>query len=108
MSAAQLKDPAHKRLLRWSYRTALGLQTIATARRRHGTPEIWYGGARIGDVGGTLVKLRRLAARFPERRWRYNLVYLLSNAPYLPPYQSCGLPRRRRAVAIVWRPNAVR
>ena len=78
-----LRDPAHKRLLRWGYGAALTLQTFATARRRGGAARVWYGGARAGDVGGTLVKLKRLTARFPDCRRDYNLVYLLSNAPYL-------------------------
>jgi glycosyltransferase involved in cell wall biosynthesis len=100
-----LKDPPHKRLLRWGYGAALTLQTYATARRRNGAARVWYGGARIGDVGGTLVKLRRLSARFPERRADYNLVYLLSNAPYLPP----AALRRLRAqrVPVVLNQNGV-
>lgn len=105
MSAVQLRDPARKRVLRWGYGAALSLQTIATARRRSGSARLWYGGARIGDVGGTLVKLRRLTARFPEQRWRYNLVYLLSNAPYLTPGALQLLKRRR--VPIVLNQNGV-
>ncbi len=105
MSAVHLKDPVHKRILRWGYGAALSLQTIATARRRRGRARLWYGGARIGDVGGTLVKLRRLTARFPEQRGRYNLVYLLSNAPYLRPGALARLKRRR--VPIVLNQNGV-
>lgn len=105
MSAVQLTDPARKRALRWGYRAALSLQTIVTARRRPGSARLWYGGARIGDVGGTLVKLKRLTARFPERRWGYNLVYLLSNAPYLTP-RALQLLKRRR-VPIVLNQNGV-
>jgi glycosyltransferase involved in cell wall biosynthesis len=105
VSGGLLKDPPHKRLLRWGYGAALTLQTYATARRRNGAARVWYGGARIGDVGGTLVKLRRLSARFPERRADYNLVYLLSNAPYLTP----AALRRLRAqrVPVVLNQNGV-
>ncbi len=105
MSTAHLHDPRAKRILRWGYGAALNLQISATARRRSGGPRLWYGGARIGDVGGTLVKLKRLAARFPEQRWRYNLVYLLSNAPYLPPSALRRLKHRR--VPIVLNQNGV-
>lgn len=49
-----------------------------------GAPRVFYGGARSGNMGGPLVKVQRLKAYFPEHRWRYNLVYALSNAPYLP------------------------
>jgi glycosyltransferase involved in cell wall biosynthesis len=48
-----------------------------------GPVRLFYGGARSGDLGGPLVKIRRLSEHFPESRWRYNLVYILSNAPYL-------------------------
>ncbi len=105
MSGGLLQDPPHKRLLRWGYGAALTLQTYVTARRRGGVARVWYGGARAGDVGGTLVKLRRLTQRFPEHRGDYNLVYLLSNAPYLGP---AALRRLRAAgVPIVLNQNGV-
>lgn len=47
-------------------------------------PRLYYGGARSGNLGGPLVKVKRLQQFFPQHRWNYNLVYLLSNAPYLP------------------------
>ncbi|MBL8701856.1 MAG: glycosyltransferase family 4 protein [Alphaproteobacteria bacterium] len=102
---SRLIDPVSKRVLRAGYRTALALHTFATARRRGGAPRVWYGGARVGDVGGTLVKLRRLTQRFPETRRDYNAVYLLSNAAYLP---HLALARLRRAgVPIVLNQNGV-
>ncbi|MEK9569983.1 MAG: glycosyltransferase family 4 protein [Paracoccaceae bacterium] len=48
-----------------------------------GPIRLFYGGARGGDLGGAQVKIKRLTEHFPERRWHYNSVYLLSNAPYL-------------------------
>ena len=45
---------------------------------------VYYGGARAGDQGGTLVKVRLLQGRYPERRIGFSLVYMLSNAIYLP------------------------
>jgi len=78
------RDPMLKSLLRRGYRAALGLQVTCNARARPGAPKLFYGGARAGSGGGPLVKVARLQAAFPEDRRRYNLVYLLSNAPYLP------------------------
>ncbi len=54
-----------KRLLRSGYRAAIGLGSL-TARARGGDPRVFYGGARAGDIGGPLVKVKRLQAHFPE------------------------------------------
>jgi glycosyltransferase involved in cell wall biosynthesis len=98
-------DPLARRVLRACYGAALAMHVLATARRRGGAPRVWYGGARGGDVGGTLVKLRRLAARFPEDRGGYNLAYLLSNTSYLP---GMALARLRAAgVPMVLNQNGV-
>ena len=98
-------DPLARRFLRACYGAALAMHVLATARRRGGAPRVWYGGARGGDVGGTLVKLRRLAARFPEDRGGYNLAYLLSNTSYLP---GMALARLRAAgVPMVLNQNGV-
>ena len=78
------RDPLFKSLLRGGYRTVLSLQVAVSARARPGPPRLFYGGARAGSGGGPLVKVARLQAAFPEDRRHYNLVYLLSNAPYLP------------------------
>ena len=80
-----LSDPVVKRLLRAGYRLALGLYVAVSPSRGGGRePRVFFGGARAGDRGGPLVKVKRLRAYFPERRWGFNLVYTLSNAPYLP------------------------
>lgn len=78
-------DPPAKRLLRGGYRAATGLRARLFGRRaRPGEgPRVFYGGARAGDAGGPLVKVSRLQTRFPEAPGRFNLVYSLSNAPYL-------------------------
>ena len=83
---SEYHDPWTKRLLRAGYGCSLTGLVMATARagRADGQPRVFYGGARAGDRGGPLVKVKRLSAFFPEDRWRYNLVYTLSNAPYLP------------------------
>ena len=46
-------------------------------------PKIFYGGARKGDLGGPLVKIKKLTKFFPEKKYRFNLVYLLSNNNFL-------------------------
>ncbi|MBN33481.1 MAG: hypothetical protein CMM46_01645 [Rhodospirillaceae bacterium] len=98
-------DPLAKRLARSGYRTALGLQTLISARRRRGAPKVFYGGARPGSGGGPLVKVARLNEYFPEDRWAYNTVYLLSNTPYLP---RAALRRlKQRGVPTVLNQNGV-
>lgn len=99
------RDPLKKRLLRSGYRAALALETRFTARRRAGEPRVFYGGARAGSGGGPLVKVARLQEHFPQDRRRYNLLYLLSNAPYL---SRTALGRlKRRGVPMVLNQNGV-
>lgn len=99
------RDPLKKRLARSGYRAALALETSFTARRRAGLPRVFYGGARAGSGGGPLVKVARLQEHFPQDRRRYNLVYLLSNAPYLT---RTALGRlKRRGVPMVLNQNGV-
>ena len=93
-----------KWLLRSGYRAVTGLRSLA-ARAGGGDPRVFYGGARAGDIGGPLVKVKRLRAYFPERRWGYNLVYGLSGAAYLP---AAALRRlKRRGVPLVCNQNGV-
>ena len=76
---------------RTAYRGLIGAATLALpSRARDGKIAISYGGARSGDVGGALVKVRLLKSRFPEHRWGFSLVYILSNAIYV---SQCVLDR---------------
>jgi glycosyltransferase involved in cell wall biosynthesis len=102
-----LKEAWTKRLLRAGYRASLGLHAMANipASGQGKEMRVYYGGARSGDIGGPLVKIERLRAHFPERRWGYNLVYTLSNAPYLPALALKLL--KRRGVPIVSNQNGV-
>lgn len=86
MSGGLLRDPLAKRGLRAGWRMAqLARMALATPVSGWGAaPRVSYGGARTGSVGGPLVKVKRLREHFPEHQWRYNLVYALSNAAYLP------------------------
>lgn len=45
--------------------------------------KVYYGGAYKGDKGGPLVKIKRLTTNYPEYRYNFNLLYCLSNFPYL-------------------------
>jgi glycosyltransferase involved in cell wall biosynthesis len=80
------RDDLAKKAGRAAYSGALGVHAIASIPSSgHGTaPRVFYGGARAGDQGGPLVKVQRLSAHFAEHPWRYNIAYVLSNAPYLP------------------------
>jgi glycosyltransferase involved in cell wall biosynthesis len=74
-----------KTLTRSTYRNAIGTHVLLTAPLRwKGLPRVYYAGARSGDLGGTLVKVKRLQEHFPQDHYLYNLVYALSNSPYLP------------------------
>lgn len=101
-----LKDPITKHLLRQAYTVACGVRAVCNllVPRRAGLA-VYYGGARAGDVGGTLVKVSRLREYFPEVYWGCNLAYLLSNAPYLPGFVLDML--KRRGVPIVHNQNGV-
>jgi glycosyltransferase involved in cell wall biosynthesis len=96
-----------KDMVRDAYRALNGAALIAALpfRARDRALRVFYGGARAGDFGGTLVKVRLLQQRFPESRVGFSLLYMLSNAIYLPPF---GVDRVRAAgVPIVLNQNGV-
>jgi glycosyltransferase involved in cell wall biosynthesis len=97
----------NKILLRncWSHAQTAMVFASSLTSGRDGSARLYYGGARSGDIGGPLVKIKRLSEYFPESRWHYNLVYLLSNAAYLSPGALDWL--RRRKVPIVLNQNGV-
>jgi glycosyltransferase involved in cell wall biosynthesis len=99
--------PLAKALTRRAYSAVLGLGAIATVpfSGKHGAPRVQYGGAITGDIGGPLVKVKRLTEFFPEDRLRYNLIYALSNAPYLPDLALAIL--KRRGIPVVHNQNGV-
>ena len=85
---------------------ALGAHTLLNLAMPRGEEvRVFYGGARSGDLGGPLVKVKRLKRSFPEHLWKYNLVYVLSNAPYLPDASLRLL--KARGVPIVHNQNGV-
>lgn len=101
-----LKERWIKQRLREAYRAACGAQVLCNlAIPRRNQISVYYGGARRGDFGGPLVKVQRLTKHFPEARWAYNLVYLLSNTPYLPNVALSVL--KHRSIPIVYNQNGV-
>jgi glycosyltransferase involved in cell wall biosynthesis len=59
--------------------------TTSVRFKRNSNTKVYFGGAFGGDLGGPLVKVTRLKEFFPESKVGFNLVYLLSNSPYLTP-----------------------
>jgi len=102
----QQSDSVLKRVLRTAYSWSCGSLALVDAvvpRKRE--VSVFYGGARQGDVGGPLVKVKRLREHFPEVRWGYNVVYTLSGAPYLPAFAFELF--RRRGIPVVHNQNGV-
>ena len=102
-----LRDPFIKKILRLAWGIALGIHGVINIfiPRKSLLPKLFYGGARPGDVGGPLVKVKRLRALFPEHLFGFNVVYTLSNTPYLPDFALRVL--RWRNVPIVHNQNGV-
>jgi len=48
-------------------------------------PKIFYAGAKKGNLGGPLAKTKKLNQFFPEYKFKFNIVYVLSNFPFLYP-----------------------
>lgn len=67
--------------------------------------KVYFGGAFGGDLGGPLVKVSRLQEFFPENKVNFNLVYLLSNSPYLTPLSLSKI--KSRNIPIILNQNGV-
>jgi glycosyltransferase involved in cell wall biosynthesis len=70
----------------WRFVQFLHVSLTAPLASSRDLPRVFYGGARSGNFGGPLVKIKRLQQYFPASHWGYNTTYLLSNAPYLSRY----------------------
>jgi glycosyltransferase involved in cell wall biosynthesis len=82
-----MPSASNKALLSESYRFAVGLAVMAALPfRSKDKVAVFYGGARAGDAGGPLVKVKLLQQRFPQAFPGYSLLYMLSNAIYLPQF----------------------
>ncbi len=96
-------DPLRKRILRWGWRNLQSLLVFSSVRKQ--AIKVWYGGARSGDLGGPLVKVKRLQQFFPEFRFGFSIVYLLSNTPYLTSFSIKFL--KWRGIPIILNQNGV-
>lgn len=101
------KEKYIKPVLRKIYRMGLGVHSLFSSMSSNDNrePRVYYGGARPGDGGGTLVKVSRLQKIFPEYKYNYNLVYVLSNTAYLPEFSLSTF--KKRHVPIVHNQNGV-
>ena len=55
-------------------------------KKKTNYPKLFYAGAKKGDIGGPFVKIKKLNKFFPENKWQFNIVYILSNSPNLSSY----------------------
>jgi len=103
------KDSVFKIVLRLFYRFWLGIYVFITTinfkKIKKTKPKVFFGGARSGNYGGPLVKVKRLKQEFSEFLLNYNLLYVLSNAPYLP--ESSYKLVKKKKIPIVLNQNGV-
>ena len=62
--------------------------------------KVFYGGSFTGNMGGTLVKIKRLKKNFQNNYFGYNCVYLLSNSIYLNKHAIRNLKRKKPNVIL--------
>lgn len=88
------------------YKILRGLQVLLNLQyKKNKYPNVFYGGAIKGNIGGTLVKIKRLNTYFPEHLFTFNIVYVLSNSPYLPSFALKILKKRK--IPIIHNQNGV-
>ena len=82
---SQKKSSSLKSLMRHLYIQFSSFLVIASLKSipKKFRKGIHYGGALSGNNGGGLVKVKRLKENFPEKKFRFNIIYSLSNCPYL-------------------------
>lgn len=61
---------------------------------------VYYGGSFKGEIGGPLVKRKRLNKYFPEKKISFNIVYLLSNANYLNKFSIDFLKIKKKPIIL--------
>jgi glycosyltransferase involved in cell wall biosynthesis len=96
-----------KSIIRFCWKLTLTLKAIVSYpfAFKDSAVQVFYGGARAGDIGGPLVKVKRLQQFYPEYTWNYNIVYALSNAAYLSPFAINLLSKKK--IPIVLNQNGV-
>ena len=95
-----------KSLIRFFYRQFCGFRIVFNRYRPSSNKILLhYGGSFSGSVGGPLVKIQRLSKYFPDHYFNFNLLYLLSNSPYLP-HWSFSFAKQRN-IPIIYNQNGV-
>ncbi|MBK16608.1 MAG: hypothetical protein CMK49_01140 [Prochlorococcus sp. SP3034] len=61
----------------------VNLNFLFIINRKTKLAKIYYGGSIKSNIGGPAVKIKKLKKFFPEYKWNFNIVYLLSNSIYL-------------------------
>jgi glycosyltransferase involved in cell wall biosynthesis len=74
-------------------------------KSENGQPRVYFAGALSGNRGGPRVKLTRLVNHFPQHTLNFNLVYCLSNFPYLN--QKTLTKIRSQGIPVVLNQNGV-
>ena len=93
-------------LFRFFYRQFCGLRIVFNRYRPSSNKILLhYGGSFSGSVGGPLVKIQRLSKYFPDHYFNFNLLYLLSNSPYLPQWSFSFA--KQRNIPIIYNQNGV-
>ena len=67
--------------------------------------KVFFGGSLTGNVGGTLVKIKRLKQKFNNNNFNFNCVYLLSNSVYLN--KSAIINIKNKNIPIIHNQNGV-
>ena len=99
-------DPLYKNIIRKLYRFLLGLKEIVNILvPKNKEIRLNYAGALAGDVGGPLVKVKRLQEYYPEQKFGYTILYSLSNTPYLS--KSILNLIKKRKIPIIHNQNGV-
>ena len=67
--------------------------------------KVFFGGSITGNIGGTLVKIKRLKKKFQNNNFNFNCVYLLSNSIYLN--KSAIKDLKKKNIPIIHNQNGV-
>ena len=98
-----------KAIARAVVRGARGV-TLGFPRRPTDPPRVFYGllhlPGRNTYAGGGAIKIQRLSQRWPNRPWRFNVLYLVSSR--LPADAEATVRQaQRRGIPLVWNQNGV-
>ncbi len=67
----------------WQVYIYLNILINSTNKKSRSNPRLFYAGARKGNKGGPLVKFQKLLKAFPEYRFSFNIIYVISNNAHL-------------------------